>query len=144
MFFELQPVLNGELIRLRPLRPEDWEDLYAVASDPLIWEQHPVQDRYKEEVFKGFLPRGPGIGRSVDCGLMPKVARSSGRRDSTDTTKKRARSKSAGPFLARSHWGGIYNKEMKRLMLRHAFKVVRASSFSSVHRTRARRGLWKR
>lgn len=27
-------------------------------------------------------------------------------------------------FLARSHWGGIYNREMKQLMLAHAFKFV--------------------
>src|SRR6266513_4621322 len=55
MSFDLQPVLKGELLGLRPLRPEDFHDLYAVASDPLIWEQHPIKDRYKEEVFKGFF-----------------------------------------------------------------------------------------
>ena len=27
-------------------------------------------------------------------------------------------------FLARSHWGGIFNGEMKQLMLRHAFRFV--------------------
>ena len=27
-------------------------------------------------------------------------------------------------FLARSHWGGRYNGEMKRLMLDHAFRFV--------------------
>ena len=27
-------------------------------------------------------------------------------------------------FLARSHWGGAYNREMKQLMLRHAFQFV--------------------
>jgi RimJ/RimL family protein N-acetyltransferase len=27
-------------------------------------------------------------------------------------------------FLARSHWGGRYNGEMKRLMLQHAFRFV--------------------
>jgi len=27
-------------------------------------------------------------------------------------------------FLARSHWGGPFNGEMKRLMLEHAFKYV--------------------
>jgi RimJ/RimL family protein N-acetyltransferase len=27
-------------------------------------------------------------------------------------------------FLARSHWGGRYNGEMKTLMLRHAFRFV--------------------
>jgi len=55
MSFDLQPVLQGELLGLRPIRPEDFYDLYAVASDPLIWEQHPVKDRYKEEVFKRFF-----------------------------------------------------------------------------------------
>src|SRR5258706_15653259 len=53
--FDRQPTLEGELLRLRPLRPEDWDELYAVASDPLIWEQHPNNDRYKEEVFRRFF-----------------------------------------------------------------------------------------
>ncbi|PYJ74090.1 MAG: GNAT family N-acetyltransferase, partial [Verrucomicrobia bacterium] len=53
--FDLRPNLIGELIELRPLRPEDWNDLFAVASDPLIWEQHPESDRYKEEIFKVFF-----------------------------------------------------------------------------------------
>ena|ERR1700675_162224 len=55
MSFDLQPNLKGELIELRPLTPEDWDDLFAVASDPLIWEQHPESDRYKEDVFKIFF-----------------------------------------------------------------------------------------
>src|SRR5207253_10911707 len=55
MSFDLQAVLKGELLGLRPLQPEDFHDLYAVASDPLIWEQHRIKDRYKEEVFKGFF-----------------------------------------------------------------------------------------
>src|SRR5262249_46855708 len=32
-------------------------------------------------------------------------------------------------FLARSHWGGAYNGEMKRLMLRHAFRFVNGVIF---------------
>ncbi len=32
-------------------------------------------------------------------------------------------------FLARSHWGGEYNGEMKRLMLRHAFRFVHSVVF---------------
>jgi hypothetical protein len=47
MPFDLEPVLKGEILELRPLRPGDFHDLYAVASDPLIWEQHPIRDRYK-------------------------------------------------------------------------------------------------
>ena len=33
--FDRQAVLEGERILLRPYRPEDYEVLYAVASDPL-------------------------------------------------------------------------------------------------------------
>src|SRR5437660_12689290 len=55
MVFELQPHLKGELIELRPLRPGDWDELFAVASDSLIWEQHPESDRYKEDVFRIFF-----------------------------------------------------------------------------------------
>jgi len=51
MSLDAQPSLNGKLLDIRPLQPDDFNDLYAVASDPLIWEQHPVQDRYKRDVF---------------------------------------------------------------------------------------------
>src|SRR5215470_15060043 len=53
--FDGQPTLGGELVALRPLRPEDFVDLFAVAADPLIWEQHPANDRYKEDVFRKFF-----------------------------------------------------------------------------------------
>jgi RimJ/RimL family protein N-acetyltransferase len=98
--FELQPILEGELLRLRPLRPEDWDDLYAVASDPLIWEQHPIKDRYTEEVFKG-LSRFHGYD------------------------KEKSEIEIGWTFLARSHWGGRYNTEMKTLMLQYAFRFVK-------------------
>ena len=42
---DFQPVLRGSLLELRPLRADDFDALYAVASDPLIWEQHPQRDR---------------------------------------------------------------------------------------------------
>src|SRR5438128_12266061 len=56
--FDLQPHLVGDLLEVRPLLPEDWESLFAVASDPLIWEQHPAPDRYTKEVFKDFFRGG--------------------------------------------------------------------------------------
>ena len=52
--FDLQPNLKGELLELRPLRPDDFDDLYAVASDPLIWEQHPVKERIKKRFSEAF------------------------------------------------------------------------------------------
>jgi len=62
MPFDLQPILKGQLLELRPLRDDDFDDLYAAAADPLIWEQHPANDRYKPEVFRLFFRE------ALECG----------------------------------------------------------------------------
>src|SRR3954452_18055642 len=53
--FDLQPTLTGELLELRSLTPADFDELFAAASDPLIWEQHPENDRYTREVFQRYF-----------------------------------------------------------------------------------------
>ena len=121
--FELQPTLTGELLELHPLRPEHYPDLYAVASDPLIWEQHPAKDRYKEEVFQEFIRKG-----IESRGALVAIDRNDGRIIGTsrfhDYRPEQSEIEVGYTFLARSHWGGVYNGEMKELMLRHAFRFV--------------------
>jgi RimJ/RimL family protein N-acetyltransferase len=53
--FDLQPTLTGTLLELRPLRLDDFDALFAAASDPLIWEQHPESDRYERTVFQRYF-----------------------------------------------------------------------------------------
>ena len=128
MPFDLQPTLTGDLVTLRPLRPDDFDALFAVASDALIWEQHPVRDRYKEEVFRGFFDEGlAGAGAFL----------ASDSRDGSviGSSRYHAYSEAASEieigwsFLARSHWGGAANGEMKRLMLHHVFRFVKSVVF---------------
>jgi N-acetyltransferase len=123
MSFDLQPILKGARLGLRPLRREDFHDLYAVASDPLIWEQHPVRERYQEEVFKGFFREALESGGAL-IAIDSKDGRviGSSRFDGYDEEKSEI--EIGWTFLARSHWGGVYNREMKQLMLGHAFKFV--------------------
>src|SRR5947208_7458818 len=128
MSFDLQPILNGELIKLRPLRAEDFRDLYAVAADPLIWEQHPMSDRYKEEVFKAFFREAMESGGAL-IAVDSKDGRIIGSSRFYGYDKEKSEIEIGWTFLARSHWGGIYNKEMKRLMLRHAFQFVNSVIF---------------
>ena len=123
MSFELQPILKGELIELRPLTPEDWDDLFSVASDPLIWEQHPESDRYKEEVFKIFFKDALESGGAfVVIDTKNKRIIGSTRFHGYDPEKSEI--EIGWTFLARKYWGGRYNREMKQLMLAHAFKFV--------------------
>jgi RimJ/RimL family protein N-acetyltransferase len=128
MPFDLQPVLRGELLELRPLRAEDFPDLYAVAADPLIWEQHPVRDRYREEVFKEFFREAMESGGAF-VALDSKTGRVIGSSRFHGYDEGRSEIEIGWTFLARSHWGGVYNGEMKQLMLRHAFRFVESVIF---------------
>jgi len=121
--FDLQPNLKGNLVELKPLRADDYHDLYAVAADPLIWEQHPVIDRHTEEVFKEFFRealQSNGTLIAVDSSQSRIIG--SSRFHGYD--QERSEIEIGWTFLARSHWGGIYNREIKQLMLNHAFKYI--------------------
>jgi RimJ/RimL family protein N-acetyltransferase len=128
MPFDLQPVLRGELLELRPLHPDDFDALFAVASDPLIWEQHPANDRYKEAVFREFFREalesgGAFVVLDAATGAVIGSSRYFGYDEARDEIEI------GWTFLARSHWGGRYNRAMKVLMLRHAFQFVRSVVF---------------
>ena len=128
MAFDLQPILKGERLELRPLRADDFDELFAVASDPLIWEQHPNSDRYREEVFREFFRS------ALECGgALIAVDRAEGRVIGSSRyhgyNEERSEIEIGWTFLARSYWGGVYNREMKALMLGHAFQFVRTVIF---------------
>ena len=123
MSFDLQPNLKGELIELRPLRREDWNNLFAVASDPLIWEQHPESDRYKEQVFKVFFQGALDSGGAFVV-IDTKTRQIIGSTRFYGYNPERSEIEIGWTFLARKYWGGRHNAEMKQLMLAHAFKFV--------------------
>lgn len=128
MLFDLQPNLKSRLVELKPLRADYYDDLYAVAADPFIWEQHPVNDRYKEEVFKAFFFEAlESQATLVAIDSSDSLIIGSSRFHGYDTG--RSEIEVGWTFLARSHWGGTYNWEIKQLMLRHAFKYVNCVIF---------------
>ena len=128
MAFDLQPHLKGELIELRPLTPNDWDELFAVASDSLIWEQHPERDRYKEDVFRIFFKEALESGGAFVI-IDRKTQRIIGSTRFYGYDPEKSEIEIGWTFLARKYWGGRYNAEMKRLLLNHAFKFVESVVF---------------
>jgi N-acetyltransferase len=121
--FDRQPTLVGELVELRPLRAADFDALFGVAKDPLIWEQHPDRERYQEPTFRAFFQEALKSG-----GALVALERATGQiigssryhgYDAEDSVIE-----IGWTFLARAYWGGRYNGEMTRLMLDHAFRSV--------------------
>src|SRR5260370_19462509 len=63
--FDRQPFLRGGLLELRPLRADDFDALFRVAADPLIWEQHPDRDRHQEPTFRTFFAEALASGGAL-------------------------------------------------------------------------------
>lgn len=120
---DLQPLLEGPTLRLRPLLPDDFDALHSVAADPLIWQLHPEPTRWQRHVFRRFFDSAvAGHAAFVVIDRRSGLIIGSSRYYEFDEA---AREIAIGyTFLARSHWGGAANHEMKSLMLRHIAPVV--------------------
>ena len=141
--FDFQPTLSGELIEVRPLHADDWENLFAVASDPLIWEQHPARDRYEEAVFREFFREALATG-SAFVVIERKTGEIIGSSRYFAFDPEQRSIEIGWTFLARAFWGGEYNGELKRLMLDHAFRFVDTVVFViGVNNLRSQRALEK-
>ncbi|WP_343520140.1 GNAT family N-acetyltransferase [Sphingomonas sp.] len=118
-----QPTLEGELVTIRPLRPDDWDALFAVASDRLIWEIHPAHDRWQEPVFRKFFDHAIACGGGL--AIVDKATGTiigSSRYDIHVPAEDEI--EIGWTFIARAYWGGTYNREIKRLMLDHIHRYV--------------------
>jgi len=119
--FDLQPTLTGDLLQLRPLLLDDFDELYRAASDPLIWAQHPEPTRHEREVFQRYFDSA-----IESRGALAVIDRQSGRiiGSSRYWNLEPDEVEIGWTFLEREFWGGEYNGEMKRLMIEHAFRFV--------------------
>lgn len=124
----LQPILQNELILLQPLQPTDFEALFKVASDPLIWEQHPNKNRWQREVFQNYFEGAIASGGAllVIDKQTNEIVGCSRFYDYNETEQ----SVFIGyTFLARKYWGKQYNRAMKNLMINYAFQFVNTVLF---------------
>ena len=129
MEFDLKPThLENALVKLIPLQITDFELLYKVASDPLIWEQHPNPDRYKREVFENFY-RGAVESNSAFVIYDSKSLQPIGSSRFYDYDEEKSVIAIGYTFLARNYWGSTYNQSIKALMLNYAFQHVDAVIF---------------
>ncbi len=141
--FDPQPVLTGETVLLSPLTPADWDALFAVAADPLIWAVHPAHDRWQEPVFRRFFDDAMASG---GCLVIRDRATGSIIGSSRyDRTRVEPGEVEIGwTFLARAYWGGATNREIKALMIAHALKSFdRAVFYVGEGNIRSRRAMEK-
>ena len=123
MNFDLQPTLTNELIKISPLKEEDFDAIYAVASDPLLWEQHPNKNRYQIEVFRNFFK---GAIESNGAVIVQEIATDKviGNSRFYDFNEENNSITIGYTFISRDYWGKNYNRSLKKLMFDYAFQFV--------------------
>jgi N-acetyltransferase len=124
----IQPTLKSELLLLRPLKREDEPALLTAASDPLIWAMHPQPNRYQPEVFKAFFDEA-----LESKGALLIVDQKNSLVIGTSRYYQYSEADSSVvigyTFLARKYWGGVFNFELKKLMVNHALRSVKTTYF---------------
>ena len=119
---DFQPVLESDYVLLRALQSVDLEPLYQVAKDPMIWEQHPCKRNLRSEFEKFFLESIESYGALTVIDKKTNAIIGSSR---YKPILGFANGVEIGwTFLSRNYWGGKYNREIKNLMIEHAFKSV--------------------
>lgn len=124
----VQTTLENENVKLVPLNPNDFEELFSVASDPKIWEQHPNKDRYQREVFEKFFQ-----GAIESKGAFKIMDKSSnevaGSTRFYDYNPKENSIFIGYTFYATKFWGSKLNPQVKKLMLDYIFQFVDKVNF---------------
>src|SRR5258708_21753518 len=120
---DFEPTLTGPTVIVRPIAADDWAGLFAAGSDPEIWKVHPRANRYTEPEFRTYF----------DSAVASKMAfvfvdRATGRLVGSSRyygyDAEKSEVEIGWTFIVRSHWGGATNREVKPLMLDHAFCFV--------------------
>ncbi len=128
MLFDLQPTLQNDLVRIEPLQKSDFERLFAVAADPLIWAQHPNPNRWQRPDFSKYFEGAVASGGAFlvfDAATEELIGSSR----FYDFDAEKSLVLIGYTFLKRSHWGGRHNPALKKLMLGHAFRFVERVHF---------------
>ncbi len=116
-------ILEDNILKIVPLNKTDFDKLYEVASDPLIWEQHPTNDRYKKEVFQLYFD-GAIQGKTAFLIINKSTDKIIGSTRYYDWKPENSSIAIGYTFLSREYWGGEYNKSAKKLLIEYAFQYI--------------------
>ncbi|APC96239.1 GNAT family N-acetyltransferase [Francisella frigiditurris] len=120
---DFKVTLKNETIQLIQMEEKHFEDLYKVASDPKIWEQH-FDERWKLDVFQKYFDIG--LANKEGCFVIIDLKKNQiigstrfYRYDPKDQSVKIGYT-----FISTEYWGSKINRIIKKLMLDYAFEYL--------------------
>lgn len=123
MHFSIQPQLENDLVQLLPLKEDDFERLFEVASDPKVWQNHPNKSRGTKEGFQNFF-NGALQSKGAFLIIDKKSNQVVGSTRFYDYDVEENKLFIGYTFLGYDYWGKGYNTAAKTLMLDYIFQFV--------------------
>jgi len=114
--------LETNLFSLVQLEQSHYEELYTVASNPIVWEQHQEKNRWQEENFLKFFQKAIQNNNGCFVVFNKNLNKIIGSTRFYLCTKDSI--KIGYTFLSPEYWGTGANKEIKKAMLDYAFEFV--------------------
>ena len=119
----LQPTLANEFVQIVPLQESDFEALFTVASDELLWEQHPEKERFKESFFQEFFNVAIASNSAFKV-IDVKTGNTIGSSRYYEYNESEKSVAIGYTFIDRKYWATSYNRDLKNLMINYAFQFV--------------------
>lgn len=124
----LQPTLANELVQIITLKEADFDELFTMASDKLLWEQHPEKERYKKEVFQDFFDVAIASESAFKI-IDVKTGNTIGSTRFYDFNENEKSVAIGYTFIDRKYWATPYNRALKNLMVNYAFQSIETIIF---------------
>ena len=118
---KLNNPLEDDTIKLVQTEKIHFEEMYEVAKDPLLWEQHNKKERWQKDNFKRFFNKG----LENENGCLTIIDKKSNEIIGCTRFYPHNQEHSIGyTFISREFWGTSINFQVKKLMLDYAYKFT--------------------
>ena len=120
-------ILHGESVELLPLQREYFEELYAVAADPKLWEFIPMNSSVRETfdiVYNAALVERERGSQYPFVVYHKPTKKLIGSTRFLDILPKDKKLEIGYTWITREYWGTGINFECKLLLLTHCFDVL--------------------
>jgi RimJ/RimL family protein N-acetyltransferase len=121
---EFKITLENNYVRLVQTSEDHFQELYQIGSNPVIWEQHPNQDRWKKNNFRKYFDGG--INNSEGCFTIidKKINKIIGTTRFYSFDENKQSVKIGYTFISNEYWGTKINYQIKKLMMDYIFQFL--------------------
>ena len=117
-------ILENNYVRLVQTSEDHFQELYQVGSNPVIWKQHPNQDRWKKNNFRKYFEGGLNNSEGCFTIIDKKINKIIGSTRFYSFDEKKQSVKIGYTFISNEYWGTEMNYQIKKLMMDYIFQFL--------------------